>query len=84
MEPWVRSAVRIFGPQRCMFAAHFPTDRLLWSYDELIQALLAILDDLTGGGGRPSSPGALYASISPRPGRSERRASSQCPRFHPG
>jgi hypothetical protein len=49
MEPWVRSAVRIFGPQRCMFAAHFPIDRLLRSYDELIQALLAILDDLTGG-----------------------------------
>jgi len=51
MEPWVRSAGRIFGPQRCMFAAHFPTDRLLWSYDELVQALLAILDDLRGAGG---------------------------------
>jgi predicted TIM-barrel fold metal-dependent hydrolase len=47
IEPWVRSAIQIFGPQRCMFAAHFPIDRLLWSYDELIAALLVILDDLT-------------------------------------
>jgi predicted TIM-barrel fold metal-dependent hydrolase len=47
LEPWVRSAIQIFGPRRCMFAAHFPIDRLLWSYDELIRVLLAILDDLT-------------------------------------
>jgi predicted TIM-barrel fold metal-dependent hydrolase len=44
---WVRAAVQIFGPQRCMFAAHFPVDRLLWSYDKLIRTLLAVLDDLT-------------------------------------
>jgi predicted TIM-barrel fold metal-dependent hydrolase len=47
IQPWVRAAVQIFGPQRCMFATHFPIDRLLWSYDELIRALLAILHDLT-------------------------------------
>jgi predicted TIM-barrel fold metal-dependent hydrolase len=47
VAPWLRAAVQVFGPQRCMFAAHFPVDRLLWSYDELIRTLLAILDDLT-------------------------------------
>jgi predicted TIM-barrel fold metal-dependent hydrolase len=47
VAPWVRAAVQIFGPQRCMFAAHFPVDRLLWGYDELIRTLLAVLDDLT-------------------------------------
>lgn len=48
MAPWVRAAVRIFGPERCMFAAHFPVDRLLWSYRELVQAVRSALDDLTG------------------------------------
>jgi hypothetical protein len=43
VAPWARAAVQIFGPQRCMFAAHFPVDRLLWSYDELIRTLLAVL-----------------------------------------
>jgi predicted TIM-barrel fold metal-dependent hydrolase len=47
VAPWLRAAVQIFGPQRCMFAAHFPIDRLLWTYDELIRTLLTILDDLT-------------------------------------
>jgi predicted TIM-barrel fold metal-dependent hydrolase len=46
LRPWVRSAVRIFGASRCMFATHFPVDRLLWGFDDLIDALLAILDDL--------------------------------------
>jgi predicted TIM-barrel fold metal-dependent hydrolase len=47
VAPWARAAVQIFGPQRCMFAAHFPVDRLLWSYDELIRTLLAVLGDRT-------------------------------------
>jgi predicted TIM-barrel fold metal-dependent hydrolase len=46
VRPWVRSAVRIFGASRCMFATHFPVDRLLWGFDDLIDALLAILGDL--------------------------------------
>jgi predicted TIM-barrel fold metal-dependent hydrolase len=29
-----------------MFAAHFPVDRLLWSFDELTDGLLAALDGL--------------------------------------
>ncbi|MGZ4665721.1 MAG: amidohydrolase family protein [Frankiaceae bacterium] len=47
LQPWVRTAVRIFGPRRCMFATHFPVDRLLWSFDESVRTLLAILSDLT-------------------------------------
>jgi predicted TIM-barrel fold metal-dependent hydrolase len=47
LQPWVRAAIQIFGPQRCMFATHFPVDRLLWSYDELILTLLPVLSDLT-------------------------------------
>ncbi len=44
--PWVRAAVEIFGAHRCMFAAHFPVDRLLCSFDELIDGLLAVLGGL--------------------------------------
>ncbi len=44
--PWVQSALRIFGPRRCMFASHFPVDRLLWSFDDLLKAMLAALGDL--------------------------------------
>ena len=44
--PWVRTAVEIFGADRCMFAAHFPVDRLLWGFRELVDGLLAVLDGL--------------------------------------
>jgi predicted TIM-barrel fold metal-dependent hydrolase len=44
LRPWVRSAVRIFGASRCMFATHFPVDRLLWRLDDLIDTMLSILD----------------------------------------
>jgi predicted TIM-barrel fold metal-dependent hydrolase len=47
VAPWVRTAIEIFGVQRCMFAAHFPIDRLLWSFDDLIQTLLDALHDLS-------------------------------------
>ena len=48
VAPWVRTAITVFGAQRCMFAAHFPIDRLLWSFEELVKTLLAVLDDLPG------------------------------------
>jgi len=44
IEPWVRRALEIFGPKRCMFATHLPVDRLLWSAEELLQTVSAILD----------------------------------------
>jgi predicted TIM-barrel fold metal-dependent hydrolase len=46
LRPWVAEAVRIFGPRRSMFASHFPVDRLLWSFDDLVTGLLTILEDL--------------------------------------
>jgi predicted TIM-barrel fold metal-dependent hydrolase len=47
VRTWVRSAVRIFGATRCMFATHFPVDRLLWSFDELMRSLMESLSDLS-------------------------------------
>lgn len=44
--PWVRSATRIFGAGRCMFASHFPVHRLLWSFDDLLEAMEEALGDL--------------------------------------
>jgi predicted TIM-barrel fold metal-dependent hydrolase len=44
--PWARGAARIFGPGRCMFASHFPVDRLLWSFDDLLEAMEEALGDL--------------------------------------
>ncbi|MBN9112356.1 MAG: amidohydrolase family protein [Pseudonocardia sp.] len=46
-EPWVRRAVATFGAQRCMFATHLPVDGLLWSVDDLVGTLAAVLADLT-------------------------------------
>jgi predicted TIM-barrel fold metal-dependent hydrolase len=44
--PWVREAVTIFGAGRCMFASHFPVDRLLWSFHTLVSTLREVLTDL--------------------------------------
>jgi predicted TIM-barrel fold metal-dependent hydrolase len=56
LRRWVRSAIRTFGADRCMFATHFPVDRLLWSFDDLLAALLGILADLS-----PSDKQAFFA-----------------------
>ncbi len=47
LRPWVRAAIDVFGAQRCMFATHFPVDRLLWRFGDLVRALQAILSDLS-------------------------------------
>jgi predicted TIM-barrel fold metal-dependent hydrolase len=47
LRPWVRTAVDIFGPARCMFASHFPVDRLLWSFRDLLSCANAIVSDLS-------------------------------------
>lgn len=47
VEPWVRRAVATFGAERCMFATHLPVDGLLWSVDDLVDALSGALADLT-------------------------------------
>ena len=49
VEPWVRTALSIFGARRCMFASHFPVDRLLWSWDEMLTVLEAVCDELPQG-----------------------------------
>jgi predicted TIM-barrel fold metal-dependent hydrolase len=46
VERWVRHAVAVFGPARCLFATHLPVDRLLWSAAALVETLRAILGDL--------------------------------------
>jgi predicted TIM-barrel fold metal-dependent hydrolase len=46
IAPWVRSAVELFGPDRCMFGSDFPPDRLFWSYGELVRVMGEVLDEL--------------------------------------
>lgn len=47
LAPWVAAALRIFGASRCMFATHYPVDRLLWRFDELVRSTAAIGADLS-------------------------------------
>ena len=43
----MRRAIAVFGPARCMVATHLPVDGLLWTAEELVDTLLAIVVDLT-------------------------------------
>jgi L-fuconolactonase len=47
LRPYVESALDLFGPDRLMFGSDWPVCELAASYDEVIDALTAIL------GGRP-------------------------------
>jgi predicted TIM-barrel fold metal-dependent hydrolase len=47
LRPWVRTAIDIFGPYRCMFASHFPIDQLLWRFRDLLSCTDAIISDLS-------------------------------------
>lgn len=44
--PWVRAAIAIFSPVRCMFGSNWPVDRLYGSYGSLVDALRKITSDL--------------------------------------
>ena len=46
-EAIVREVLRIFGPERCLFASNFPFDRLCASFDEIYAAFKAITADLS-------------------------------------
>jgi predicted TIM-barrel fold metal-dependent hydrolase len=46
LTPWLRTAVDIFGADRCLFATHLPVDALLWSPAELIASVHADLGHL--------------------------------------
>jgi predicted TIM-barrel fold metal-dependent hydrolase len=48
IEPWVTSAVRIFGPARCMLASHYPVDKLLWGAQAMVGTIRTILSELSG------------------------------------
>ncbi len=39
VAPWLRTAVEVFGPGRCMFATHLPVDGLLWTCADLVDAV---------------------------------------------
>jgi predicted TIM-barrel fold metal-dependent hydrolase len=44
--PIVRDAIRIFGPERCMFASNFPVDGLAGSFDTIFSGFKAIVADV--------------------------------------
>ncbi|MGH7910746.1 MAG: amidohydrolase family protein [Candidatus Dormibacteraceae bacterium] len=61
LQRWVGAAVEIFGPDRCMFATHFPVDRLFWPFGDLTSAFGAILQDLS-----PDQQQALFSTCARR------------------
>ena len=44
---WIRMAISIFGPRRCMFATHYPLDHLLWDSQTMVSTVQAALGDLS-------------------------------------
>jgi predicted TIM-barrel fold metal-dependent hydrolase len=47
LRPYVREAIELFGPGRCMFASNFPVDKLHAGADALYDAYEAIVADLS-------------------------------------
>ncbi|MFN3912704.1 amidohydrolase family protein [Hyphomonas sp.] len=43
--PWYHHAIKVFGPERCMFESNFPVDRLSLSYRTLWNGLKKIAKD---------------------------------------
>lgn len=48
-RPWVLEAIDLFGPDRCMVASDFPTDRLFGSFDHTLGALAEIVAPFSDG-----------------------------------
>jgi predicted TIM-barrel fold metal-dependent hydrolase len=46
-RPWVLAAIDLFGPDRCMVASDFPTDRLFGSFDWTLDAYAEIVGGLS-------------------------------------
>jgi predicted TIM-barrel fold metal-dependent hydrolase len=44
---WVRTAIEIFGAERCMFATHYPIDHLLWDSQTMVSTVQAALADVS-------------------------------------
>lgn len=47
IRPWVLQCIEVFGPDRAMFGSNWPIDRLVGSYERLIDAYRECVDDLT-------------------------------------
>lgn len=43
----VREAIRIFGPERCMFASNYPVDSLVASYDRIFDGFKSFVADMS-------------------------------------
>ncbi len=46
LTPWLRTAIEVFGPDRCLFATHLPVDGLLWTCAELLDTVRRSLGNL--------------------------------------
>lgn len=46
LAPWIRHAIELFGPSRCMFASNFPVDGMHGSFDDLYGAYDTVTADL--------------------------------------
>jgi len=47
VRPWIREAIEIFHPGRCMFASHAPICKLACSYRQLYAAYLEMIEDFS-------------------------------------
>jgi predicted TIM-barrel fold metal-dependent hydrolase len=47
IRPYVRDVIDMFGPQRCMVASDFPTDKLYASFADTLGAYVALTQDLS-------------------------------------
>jgi len=46
LRPYIRTAISIFGANRCMFASNFPVDKLVSTYNQLYDAFRVTIADL--------------------------------------
>jgi predicted TIM-barrel fold metal-dependent hydrolase len=47
IRPWLLTAIEFFGPQRCLVASDFPTDKLFDSFDAHLDAYRKILSEFS-------------------------------------
>ncbi len=47
IRPWIRAALEVFGPARCMFGSNWPVDSLYSGYRALVDATRSIVGDLS-------------------------------------
>jgi predicted TIM-barrel fold metal-dependent hydrolase len=47
IRPWLLTVIELFGPQRCLVASDFPTDKLFGSFDAHLDAYRKILSEFS-------------------------------------